>query len=1046
MVSHNTSRHSSLTSLSQEISGIYQNYTRKHADASLTNSLDSSENEPAADLHLKRPSYLAPNSGSRTPQSNSSFDFAIRDSRYQATNSSLNVLLDTPADSNDQFVSVASLPDSSRSLDPLSVKNSRAMDTDESLGSYKNEDEKLNEGEWVEKGAAVGTASTPAGDTVIRRTVEDFEFGKDLGEGSYSTVVLAKDKITNVQYAVKILDKRHIIKEKKVKYVNIEKHALNRLGQLNGIISLFFTFQDRDSLYFVLDFASNGELLGLIKKYGTLNEDCTRYLGAQILDAINHMHLNGVIHRDIKPENILLDDKFRIRITDFGTAKLLERKKNGDTGVEEDYPLDVRAKSFVGTAEYVSPELLENKYCGKPGDLWAFGCILYQMIAGKPPFKATNEYLTFQKITKLQYAFSAGFPLILRDLIKQILVLQPSRRATMDQIQEHYFFHQCDFNNPDLIWNAEIPELSPYKMNAKSMMKIPISETPKKVFKKVIKKPQLPNNSTNSTPKSTPNGATNGVSKIKEAENGSKEFSPASVAAYVLHKEEETPEAKPRTPKVTPQRKTSGHQHSTPDYIPGTNILRPQINKMASYSVAGSNASLRNEKEQSRRNSSKVMEVPPPSAVEAAWQQYLSPLERVINVGQATVRKLPTEVFEKKNKGSIHDTPLGFNNKLQSIANRNNSRSMLSHVVQGSRLREAQESYGSSSSQTEEDAITFQFEDVVVESESLKDDDDEDKHSTVTPARLGKSFFKKLLPTHDKKQESSNASSTSGSSEVIEHRQVDLMEKVRSYTVLVSTFGRVLLFSRDDHKTDYKLVCEIGLNFPFVQFKEVVSSSGGKFGKMLPSTGIFAIVIQKTTFVFETEKYEVSQWTESLARSKLNQFEREREAEQKQNLRDTPKSSPKLLDSPAFASPVQRQVRRHASPIGAHELPQKPQPRQNASPSSEAKENHPATNTIKKQTVKLRRKAPLSLPNSPVLDSNGLPHTFEHGGSETIHAAQLAVLNSPVKTKTDSRRTSFSREKNGHSAGHTTPTSATGGSGKITSMNSKFLARSRGRK
>ena len=60
--------------------------------------------------------------------------------------------------------------------------------------------------------------------------------------------------------------------------------------------------------------------------------------------------------------------------------------------------MDVRAKSFVGTAEYVSPELLENKYCGKPGDVWAFGCIIYQMIAGKPPFKATNEYLTFQKL------------------------------------------------------------------------------------------------------------------------------------------------------------------------------------------------------------------------------------------------------------------------------------------------------------------------------------------------------------------------------------------------------------------------------------------------------------------------------------------------------------------------------------------------------------------------------------------------------------------------------------------------------------------------
>ncbi|KAK7681015.1 hypothetical protein QCA50_015852 [Cerrena zonata] len=116
----------------------------------------------------------------------------------------------------------------------------------------------------------------------------------------------------------------------------------------------------------------------------------------------------------------------RRTVKDFKFGRSLE-KKNDES---EDYPVDVRAKSFVGTAEYVSPELLENKYCGKPGDIWAFGCIVYQMIAGKPPFRAANEYLTFQKITKLQYAFSAGFPMIIRDLIKQILVLQPSRRAT----------------------------------------------------------------------------------------------------------------------------------------------------------------------------------------------------------------------------------------------------------------------------------------------------------------------------------------------------------------------------------------------------------------------------------------------------------------------------------------------------------------------------------------------------------------------------------------------------------------------------------------
>ncbi|ODV97044.1 hypothetical protein PACTADRAFT_29183, partial [Pachysolen tannophilus NRRL Y-2460] len=244
----------------------------------------------------------------------------------------------------------------------------------------------------------------------------DFKFGKSLGEGSYSTVILATDKTTDKNYAIKVLDKRHIIKEKKVKYVNIEKNTLNRLGKRNGIIHLYFTFQDESSLYFVLDYAPNGELLTLIKKFGSMNEECVRYYGAQVLDGVKYMHDNGVIHRDLKPENILIDSQMRAQITDFGTAKLLEKDENGR------YPSDARAKSFVGTAEYVSPELLNDKYAGKACDIWAYGCIIYQMIAGKPPFKATNEYLTFQKVCKLQYAFTAGFPAVLRDLVKKILV------------------------------------------------------------------------------------------------------------------------------------------------------------------------------------------------------------------------------------------------------------------------------------------------------------------------------------------------------------------------------------------------------------------------------------------------------------------------------------------------------------------------------------------------------------------------------------------------------------------------------------------------
>ncbi|KAG9926896.1 Pkinase-domain-containing protein, partial [Aureobasidium melanogenum] len=250
--------------------------------------------------------------------------------------------------------------------------------------------------EWKERGAAVATRQEvdqngrPVS-KIVKKGVNDFHFGRTLGEGSYSTVLAATDRQAHREYAVKVLDKRHIIKEKKVKYVNIEKDALNRLTEHPGIVRLYYTFQDERSLYFVLDLANGGELLGHLKKMGTFDEECTRFYGAQILDSIAYMHSKGIIHRDLKPENVLLDEQMHTKITDFGTAKILDIKSAGGTndGSGAGDPLDgveqERAVSFVGTAEYVSPELLTDKNACKASDLWAFGCILYQLLAGRPP-------------------------------------------------------------------------------------------------------------------------------------------------------------------------------------------------------------------------------------------------------------------------------------------------------------------------------------------------------------------------------------------------------------------------------------------------------------------------------------------------------------------------------------------------------------------------------------------------------------------------------------------------------------------------------------
>jgi 3-phosphoinositide dependent protein kinase-1 len=247
-----------------------------------------------------------------------------------------------------------------------------------------------------------------------KRTVEHFSFGTQLGEGSYSTVVIGTEKANGQRYAIKILNKKQIIQQKKIQYVNLEKNVLLSLSH-PFIIKLYYTFQDAYSLYFVLELARNGDLLSHIQRLGSFSEATSRFYAAELTEALDYLHQNGVLHRDIKPENVLVDDMGHVRITDFGTAKQLEKDQDD-------------ASSFVGTAEYVSPELLELKYTCRASDVWSMGCVLYHMLAGKVPFKGPNEYQTFQKVTKAPLEIPQELSEQAQDLLKKLLVRDPKKR------------------------------------------------------------------------------------------------------------------------------------------------------------------------------------------------------------------------------------------------------------------------------------------------------------------------------------------------------------------------------------------------------------------------------------------------------------------------------------------------------------------------------------------------------------------------------------------------------------------------------------------
>eukprot|EP00842_Homolaphlyctis_polyrhiza_P002486 jgi/Hompol1/3238/HPOL_003185-RA len=279
---------------------------------------------------------------------------------------------------------------------------------------------------------------------------QDFAFGGILGEGSYSTVLHAREHATGLEFAVKMLDKAQIVRERKTKYVTIEKDVLG-MARHPFIIRMYCTLQDAASLYYVLELAQNGDLLALIRRYGRFDLAAARFYLAEILIGIEYLHSIGVIHRDIKPENVLLDDSFHIKITDFGTAKITPKTQTAAVSNSSDDDDSntgrQRRASFVGTAEYCSPELLNDRAASEASDIWAIGCILFQMLVGRPPFKGSNEYQTFQRIIHLKYTIPPEIQGPARNLIEIILNLDPQQRPTIAQIKQHPFFEGFDWTH-----------------------------------------------------------------------------------------------------------------------------------------------------------------------------------------------------------------------------------------------------------------------------------------------------------------------------------------------------------------------------------------------------------------------------------------------------------------------------------------------------------------------------------------------------------------------------------------------------------------------
>ena len=276
-------------------------------------------------------------------------------------------------------------------------------------------------------------------------TISDLEVGAQLGEGSYGTVYKCTQIATGKEFALKVFVTAQVLHHKNrygKQEVMTEKKALIALEGHPSFVSLHFTFQDEDHLYLVIELAGGGALFDEIKRLGSCHMSCARWLTAELVNALEFMHSKRIVHRDLKPENILLDDVGHIKLIDFGTARFLDSTESHNP--------------FVGTAEYLSPELLRDEEALEAADLWALGCILYQMLSGSPPFQVLgNAMLTMELIKGLEFskpedleALSKHAKMLVLALLhpepKQRLGAPQSSAGGYDALRAHEFFTSAE--------------------------------------------------------------------------------------------------------------------------------------------------------------------------------------------------------------------------------------------------------------------------------------------------------------------------------------------------------------------------------------------------------------------------------------------------------------------------------------------------------------------------------------------------------------------------------------------------------------------------
>ncbi|KAL1689585.1 Pkinase-domain-containing protein [Schizophyllum commune] len=271
------------------------------------------------------------------------------------------------------------------------------------------------------------------------RVVGNYTLGRVIGEGAYGKVRMGTHRLTQARVAIKQIPKAVSAT------LTREIHHHRQLHHPH-ITQMFEVIATENHIWIVTELCCGGELFDYLAEKGRLEENEARIIFGQLCLAVAYLHEKGIVHRDLKLENVLLDERCRVKLGDFGFTREFERGNLMET--------------FCGTTGYASPEMLQGrKYQGPEVDVWSLGIILYTLLTGTLPFDDDDEGVMRDMIIRGEFEDPAWLSLEARDLIKNVLQQDPTKRLTIPQILAHPWFTAKDLTfQPDLPDRPPTPE------------------------------------------------------------------------------------------------------------------------------------------------------------------------------------------------------------------------------------------------------------------------------------------------------------------------------------------------------------------------------------------------------------------------------------------------------------------------------------------------------------------------------------------------------------------------------------------------------------